>query len=167
MGRQRLCSDEIEEKLAARGLKSRIHRRAYRNRKLSEAQRAANTTRSNVRARVEHVFGDQKNGMGTGIVRTIGIVRARCKIGMTNLVYNMRRFVCLERMTAAAGGTGAPRVGSRELSRSSQHLRNQWRLQAASMKGQGLNDLPRCELERRSSHHKGIFFEVPIYYTKS
>src|SRR5712671_765859 len=96
-------SDEIEEKLAARGLKSRIHRRAYRNRKLSEAQRAANTTRSKVRARVEHVFGDQKNGMGTGIVRTIGIVRARCKIGMTNLVYNMRRFVCLERMTAAAG----------------------------------------------------------------
>src|SRR5580704_14132166 len=87
-------SDEIEEKLAARGLKSRIHRRAYRNRKLSEAQKAANTTRSNVRARVEHVFGDQKNGMGTGIVRTIGIVRARCKTGMTNLVYNMRRFVC-------------------------------------------------------------------------
>src|ERR1700730_2062127 len=48
--------DEIEEKLAARGLKSRIHRRAYRNRKLSEAQRAANTTRSNVRDRVEHVY---------------------------------------------------------------------------------------------------------------
>ena len=44
-------SQEIEEKLGRRGLKSRIHRRAYRNRKLSEAQRAANTTRSNVRAR--------------------------------------------------------------------------------------------------------------------
>ena len=29
------------------------------------------------------------------------------------------------------------------------------------MRGQGLNDLPRCELEPRSSHHKGIFFEVP------
>ncbi len=96
-------STEIEEKLAGRGLKSRIHRRAYRNRKLSEAQKAANTTRSKVRARVEHVFGDQKNGMGAGIVRTIGIVRARCKIGMTNLVYNMRRFVCLARMAAAAG----------------------------------------------------------------
>ena len=96
-------SDEIEEKLAERGLKSRIHRRAYRNRKLSEAQKAANTTRSKVRARVEHVFGDQKNGMGAELVRTIGIVRARCKIGMMNLVYNMRRFVCLERMAAAAG----------------------------------------------------------------
>jgi hypothetical protein len=34
-----------------RGLKSRIHRRAYRNRELSEAQKAANTTRSKVRAR--------------------------------------------------------------------------------------------------------------------
>jgi transposase, IS5 family len=96
-------STEIEEKLAERGLKSRIHRRAYRNRELSEAQKAANTTRSKVCARVEHVFGDQKNGMGAGIVRTIGIVRARCKIGMTNLVYNMRRFVCLERMATASG----------------------------------------------------------------
>ena len=56
-------SDEIEEKLAERGLKSRIHRRAYRNRKLSQAQKAANTTRSKVRARVEPVFADQKNGM--------------------------------------------------------------------------------------------------------
>ena len=43
-----------------------------------------------MRARVEHVFGDQKNGMGAELVRTIGIVRARCKIGMMNLVYNMR-----------------------------------------------------------------------------
>jgi hypothetical protein len=25
-----------------------------------------------------------------------------------------------------------------------------------------MNDLPRCELERRSSQHKGIFFEVPV-----
>ena len=49
------------------------------------------------------------------------------------------------------------------MSRSRRHLRNRWRRQAASMRGQGLNDLPRCELERRSSHHKGIFFEVPIY----
>ena len=76
--------------------------RAYRNRKLSEAQKAANTTRSKVRARVEHVFGDQKNAIGAEIVRTIGIVRARCKIGMTNLVYNMRRFIILERMAEVA-----------------------------------------------------------------
>ena len=61
------------------------------------------TSRSKVRARVEHVFGDQKNSMGAEIIRTIGIVRARGKIGMTNLAYNMRRFICLERMSTAAG----------------------------------------------------------------
>ena len=55
-------SQEIEKKLAERGLKSRIHRRAYRNRQLSEAQQAANKMRSKVRARVEHVFGDRLSG---------------------------------------------------------------------------------------------------------
>jgi hypothetical protein len=41
---------------------------------------AANTTRSKVRARVEHVFGQQQSSMGGKIVRTIGIARARFKI---------------------------------------------------------------------------------------
>ena len=40
--------------------------------------------------------------MGAKIVRTVGIVRARMKIGMQNLAYNMRRFVTLERMAATA-----------------------------------------------------------------
>ena len=74
-------------KTAERGLKSRIHRRAERNRNAVEAQKAANTTRSRVRARVEHVFGHQQNAMGGKIVRTIGIARARFKIGMMNLGY--------------------------------------------------------------------------------
>jgi len=34
-------------------------------------------------------------------VRTIGIARAAAKIGMMDLVYNMRRFVLLERVAAA------------------------------------------------------------------
>ena len=88
--------------IASKSIPTQIATAPCRNRKLSEAQKAANTTRSKVRARVEHVFDDQKNGMGAELVRT-SIVRARCKIGMTNLVYNMRRFVCLERMAAAAG----------------------------------------------------------------
>jgi len=58
--------------------------------------------RSKVRARVEHVSAT-KERMGAEIVRVIGIVRARSKIGMINLVYNMRRFVCLERMATANG----------------------------------------------------------------
>src|SRR5215475_14320862 len=67
---------------------------------LSERQKSANTTRSRVRARVEHVFGHQQNSMGGKIVRTIGIARARFKIGMMNLGYNIRRLVQLERLAA-------------------------------------------------------------------
>jgi|SRR6516162_534760 len=95
-------SVETEAKLRAKGYRSRVHRRSMRNRPLSQRQQAANTTRSRVRARVEHVFADQENGMGGKIVRTIGIVRARVKIGMMNLVYNMRRFIQLEGMAAAS-----------------------------------------------------------------
>lgn len=39
--------------------------------------------------------------MGGKLVRTIGLARARMKIGMQNLAYNISRFVHLERMTAA------------------------------------------------------------------
>ena len=94
-------SVQIEAGLKAKGLQSCIHRRAARNRPLSERQKSANTTRSRVRARVEHVFGHQQNSMGGKIVRTIGIARARFKIGMMNLGYNIRRLVQLERMAAA------------------------------------------------------------------
>ena len=36
------------------------------------------------------------------VVRTIGIARARVKIGMANLAYNIRRFVWLRVKCAAA-----------------------------------------------------------------
>ena len=94
-------SAEIEAKLKARGYKSRVHRRARRNRPLSEREQAGNTTRSRVRARVEHVFGHQHTSMGGTMVRAIGIVRARAKIGLMNLVYNISRLVHLERAAAA------------------------------------------------------------------
>jgi IS5 family transposase len=95
-------SVESEAKLKAKGYRSRIHRRGARNHPLPERQQAANATRSKVRARVEHIFGDQQNAMGGKFVRTIGMARARAKIGLMNLVYNMRRLVQLERMAAAA-----------------------------------------------------------------
>jgi len=93
-------SAEIEKRLEAKGYKSRVHTRAARNRPLSQRAKAANTTRSRVRARVEHVFGHQENSMGGKIVRSIGMARAAAKIGMMNLVYNMQRLVQLERVAA-------------------------------------------------------------------
>ena len=94
-------STETEAKLKARGFRSRIHRRGSRNHPLSQAQQQANRRKSKVRARVEHIFGAQENTPGGRIVRTIGIVRARAKIGLQNLVYNIRRLVVLERVAAA------------------------------------------------------------------
>lgn len=95
-------SAETEAKLAAAGYKSRVHEKGVRGHALDEKQKAANKARSEVRARVEHIFGEQKNAMGARIVRTIGLARARFKIGMMNLGYNMRRLSTLERMAAAS-----------------------------------------------------------------
>ena len=97
-------SVQIEAGLTEKGLQSRIPRRAARDRPLSERQKSAKTTRSKVRARVEHVFRQQQSLMGGKIVRTIGIARARFKIGMMNLGYNIRRLVQLERIAPALPG---------------------------------------------------------------
>ena len=74
---------------------------AVRNKPLNEREKRGNETRSKVRARVEHVFGAQSNDMGGTLVRGIGLVRAKARIGLKNLAYNMRRLVQLERLAAA------------------------------------------------------------------
>ena len=62
---------------------------------LTEQAGRANRTKSASRAigrvRVEHVFGALANDMGGTLVRTIGLIRAKAKIGMKTLAYNMRR----------------------------------------------------------------------------
>ena len=93
-------SAEIEAKLQEKGLKSRIHRSGRRGKPLSEREQQGNQTRSKVRARVEHVFGAQSNDMGGTLVRSIGIVRAKARIGLKNLTYNFRRLTQLERLAA-------------------------------------------------------------------
>ena len=60
----------------------------------------ANARKSVIRSRVEHMFADQKSWMGL-FIRTVGIKRAEMKIGLANLVYNVRRFIFLERISAA------------------------------------------------------------------
>jgi len=79
-------------------LKSRIHRKGKRGNTPSGQGKASNRTKSAVRARVEHVFGAQTNDMGGTLVRTIGLVRAKAKIGMNNLACNMRRLAQLRRL---------------------------------------------------------------------
>lgn len=95
-------SAEIEARLKEERFRSRIHRRARRNRGLSEREEQGNKTRSKIRARVEHVFGHMVSAMGGKLVRTIGIARAKVKVGLSNLTYNMQRYTGLERRREAA-----------------------------------------------------------------
>ena len=82
--------------MKARGLTSRIHRRGYRNRPLHDGEQAGNQRRCRFRTRVEPVFGAQQGDMGGTLVRRIGLVRARTRIGLENLAYTMRRLVHLQ-----------------------------------------------------------------------
>ena len=88
-------SQDNEQELAAKGYRSHIHRKGQAGKPLSSRANEANRKRSKVRARVEHIFG-QQTAMGGKMVRTIGLSRANFKIGMMNLVYNIRRMSWLE-----------------------------------------------------------------------
>ena len=86
--------------LERNGFVSRIHRKKPPRRPMPETTRRANALKSKVRAQVEHVFAAQKDKMDL-FIRTIGIARATVKIGMANIVYNMKRLVFLHRFAAA------------------------------------------------------------------
>ena len=88
-------SAKNEAMLTRRGFLSRIHRKKPKGKPMPERTRIANAQKSKVRSGVEHVFAHQKGLMGL-TVRTIGLQRARMKIGLANLAYNMRRFVWLQ-----------------------------------------------------------------------
>ncbi|MFP4387031.1 MAG: transposase [Alphaproteobacteria bacterium] len=80
-----------------------MHHKGHRNKPLSKYKQQVNKRRSKVRVRVEHVFGHQQNNMGGTLVRTIGMARAKTKIGLKNLAYNMQRFVFLLRTGQRCG----------------------------------------------------------------
>jgi transposase, IS5 family len=90
-----------EALLRERMLVSRIHRKKPPRRPMPVRTAKANARKSAVRASIEHVFAEQKARMGL-FVRTIGIARATVKIGLANLVHNMRRLIWLERQAASA-----------------------------------------------------------------
>ncbi len=88
-------SEEQEQRLKEKGYKSHIHERSYRGKPLTPEQETANTERSRVRVRVEHVFGHIETAMNGCYVRTVGKLRADAKIGLENITYNISRFTFL------------------------------------------------------------------------
>jgi transposase, IS5 family len=89
-------SSANEAFLERHGFRSQVHHRKPAGRPMPPHIRRGNANRSKVRAAIEHVFAHQKGPMAL-CIRTIGILRARTKIGLANLTYNMRRLVFLER----------------------------------------------------------------------
>jgi IS5 family transposase len=85
-----------EKWLKAQGRASRVHRKKPRGKPMPDHVRRGNAAKSKVRARVEHVFAQQKAKMGP-LIRTIGIKRAQAKITLANLAYNLTCLISHER----------------------------------------------------------------------
>jgi IS5 family transposase len=88
-----------EKYLADRLLRSQIHRKKPKGKPMPRRTARTNNRKSKVRAAVEHVFARQKGPMGL-FIRTIGIARATTKIGLANILYNMKRVLWLTAQTA-------------------------------------------------------------------
>lgn len=88
-------SEESLQELAQQGFQEHLQVKGNRHRKLTDEERQANRTRSKTRSRVEHVFGVMAMRTGSTLMRGIGMVRIRAKIGLRNLAYNVSRFALL------------------------------------------------------------------------
>jgi transposase, IS5 family len=90
-------SQEHEEHLLACDAEEFLMRKSVRNHPLSEEEVQRNQRVSRVRVRIEHVFARMKQ-MGMDTVRCIGLRRARAHNTLSNLVYNLDRYVFLTRL---------------------------------------------------------------------
>ena len=90
-----------EKRMEKNGFVSKVHFRRRKGTPLTGAQAKANAARSKVRSAVETVFAAQKHRFGL-FVRTIGVRRAKVKIGLANIAYNATRFIWLTTRPAAA-----------------------------------------------------------------
>jgi transposase, IS5 family len=87
--------------LARRGHIGHLQRKTPRGKPMPRHVARGNAKRGKVRAAVEHVFAAQKRRLGL-IIRTVGIARAKIKLGLANLAYNLTRFAWLAARGLAA-----------------------------------------------------------------
>jgi IS5 family transposase len=69
--------------------------RAYRNKPLTEDDKAKNREISRVRSRIEHIFGYMTKFMAGITSRVHGLDRVKRDITAKNLAYNLKRYVCI------------------------------------------------------------------------
>jgi len=92
--------EEQEKVYEQKKIINKVIEKGYRNKPLTEKQVADNKEKSKIRVRVEHIFGFVENSMNGSIIRTIGFARAKAKIGMMNLTYNICRCAQLKIVVA-------------------------------------------------------------------
>src|SRR3989339_649658 len=92
--------EEQEKVYKKKKVINKVIEKGYKNKPLTEKQKANNKEKSRTRSRVEHIFGFVENSMNGSFVRTIGLARAKSKIGMMNLTYNICRCVQLKLVVA-------------------------------------------------------------------
>lgn len=73
-------------------MNNKVHEKGYRNKSLTDEQKANNKEKSRTRARAEHVFGFMEQSMNGLVVKSVGITRATGIIGIINLTYNLFRY---------------------------------------------------------------------------
>ena len=88
--------EKQEEVISKKELINRVHEKGYKNKPLTDQQKANNKIKSQIRVRVEHIFGFMENSMNGMEIRSIGFKRAEAIIGLSNLVYNMFRKIQLQ-----------------------------------------------------------------------
>ena len=90
--------EEQEATIKQYKMKNKVHEKGYKNKPLTDKQKASNREKSRTRARVEHVFGFMEQSMNKLYLHTIGIKRTTGVIGLINLTYNLFRYEQIVRL---------------------------------------------------------------------
>ncbi len=87
--------ERFKDLLILAGFENRIHEKGSRNHPLSAAATERNSIRSQIGARVEHVFGYFATSMGGKFKRKIELKRNNAWWSLNNLSFNFLRYLYL------------------------------------------------------------------------
>lgn len=91
------ASQATDDWLARRGIGNGVLERAYRNKPLTDEQKANNKKKSRLRSGVERVFGLLKLHHGMAQARYLGKARNQMRFTLMCLAYNLKRGMNLQR----------------------------------------------------------------------
>lgn len=88
-------SKELEELYKRKNIISKVNKKAYRYKILTQKEQQENKKNSRTRSRIEHVFGFMTNSMNGMFLKYRSFIRNKMGIALMNLTYNLFRLVQL------------------------------------------------------------------------